>query len=153
MSGDEKSSRFAHHLGAAAIHVSNDAGAVVGHGVGMKNLRVLLFQDGGFWVAQGLEIDYCAYGDSIEAAQKSFEEGLAETIEQNLLRFGSIVNIFQVAPQEAWQRYFKACLSPDDPGTADRPFYHSQELVRTIVRQPLLSVAREISYIESAPGT
>ena len=54
---------------ATAIHGVSQEGD---HLVGIGNLRVLIEKEGNFWFAQGLEIDYVAQGDTMEAVQKEF---------------------------------------------------------------------------------
>lgn len=78
------------------------------HVVGVKALQVLLLKDGDGWFAQGLQIDYAACGDSIAAAKKNFETGLAHTIGEHLVMYGDIEKLLKVAPQEAWHEYLHA---------------------------------------------
>jgi predicted RNase H-like HicB family nuclease len=84
--------------GAMAAHVTDAAGKI--HGVGIWDLQVLLMQDGKFWVAQGLQIDYVTQGDSIEEAKKNFEYGLEATIDLNLRMYGNIEGLLMFAPNE-----------------------------------------------------
>lgn len=48
------------------------------------NVRVLLYQEEGQWIAQGIEWDINAHGHTIEAAQKSFFETFVCAIIANL---------------------------------------------------------------------
>jgi hypothetical protein len=79
---------------AKAAHISEGNKHVVGIG----NLRVFIVDDGPFWYAQGLEIDYGAQGDTIEEAKKNFEMGLEQTIDFHLSVHGNIVNMLEPAP-------------------------------------------------------
>jgi hypothetical protein len=71
--------------------------------VAVGALRVVLFTDGDQWIAQGLEIDYAAQADSVDAAKAAFESGLAATLQENLRVFGKIVMVLRPAPPEVWQ--------------------------------------------------
>jgi hypothetical protein len=84
--------------GAMAAHVADADGKV--HGVGIWNLHVLIMKDGKFWVAQGLEIDYLAQGDTVPEAKKNFEYGLEATIDLNLRMYGNIAGLLIFAPNE-----------------------------------------------------
>jgi hypothetical protein len=77
------------------------------HAVGIWNLHVMLFQEGKFWVAQGVEIDYVVQGDSIEEAKKNFEVGLEATIDLNLRMYGHINGLLIFAPNELLQEAAK----------------------------------------------
>lgn len=81
--------------GTKAAHVKLSDGD---QAVGIGNLHVLIVQDGKFWVAQGIEIDYAAQGASIAEAKANFEEGLTLTIEQNLQVYQTIAKILTPAP-------------------------------------------------------
>jgi hypothetical protein len=71
--------------------------------VAVGDLRVVLFADSDQWIAQGLEIDYAAQGDSVDAAKAAFESGLAATLQENLRVFGKIAMVLRPAPSEVWQ--------------------------------------------------
>ena len=62
------------------------------------NLSVLIVPDENFWFAQGIEIDYGAQGDTVEDAQKHFQEGLTKTIHQHLKVHGHIDKLLKFAP-------------------------------------------------------
>lgn len=78
------------------------------HVVGVKALKVLLLKDGAGWFAQGLEIDYASSGGNLEEVKKNFEDGLAMTIKEHLVMYGTVDKLLKVAPQEAWKEYFDA---------------------------------------------
>jgi hypothetical protein len=82
------------HTGSVAVQVDDGFHGVVGIG----NLRVLLVQDGNFWFAQGIEIDYGTQGDSIDEAKENFEHGLAASIDLNLKIHGNIDPLLVPAP-------------------------------------------------------
>ena len=71
--------------------------------VGIFNLHVTIIQDGKFWFAQGLEIDYATQGSSLDDVKKQFEDGLQATIQEHLKIHGTIENILQVAPPKIWR--------------------------------------------------
>ncbi len=85
-----------------AIQVQNEDGST--HVVGIGNLRVHLFASGAFWIAQGLEIDYVAQGNSPDEAKKNFEDGLNATLDQNLEAFGTIEPLLEIASSDVWNR-------------------------------------------------
>lgn len=95
---------------AEAVHISkksNDGGS--NHAVGLGDLRVMIVQEApNAWYAQGIEIDYIAQGESLEAAKKSFERGLELTITEHLRAYGNIEKLLQPAPQDVWAEFFKS---------------------------------------------
>lgn len=99
-------------------------------------LRVVLFQDGEFWVAQGVEIDYSACGRSPEEAKARFERGLTMTIQAHLEKFGSVNKLLQFAPPEVWQ----------DLG--DSEMYHVRFISRHAIEPSTGLPFGAISYIE-----
>jgi hypothetical protein len=73
-------------------------------------LRVLICpaEEGGF-VAQGLEIDYCATGATVEQVQQRFAEGLLHTAERLVKRGRSLSALMKThTPRETWQEYLTA---------------------------------------------
>ena len=83
----------------SALEVYKDDDTVVG----IFNLHVMIMQDGKFWFAQGLEIDYATQGSSLDDVKKQFEDGLQATIQEHLKIHGTIENIPQLAPPEIWR--------------------------------------------------
>jgi hypothetical protein len=79
-----------------ALHAQNDDGW---HLVALGNLRVLVCKEDGEWLAQGVEIDYAASGDTISEAQRRFEKGLRATVHLHLTRFQSIEKLLRYAPE------------------------------------------------------
>jgi hypothetical protein len=73
------------------------------HIVGIGNLRVIVCNDGGFWFAQGLEIDYAADGLSFEEVKTNFENGLKATIGHHLQVHQNIEKLLIPAPAKIWQ--------------------------------------------------
>lgn len=71
------------------------------------SLRVLISPaDAGGFVAQGLDIDYVATGETVEEVKQRFAEGLIRTIESLIRRKRSLSALFKSkTPQEAWQAY------------------------------------------------
>lgn len=89
---------------ATAVHASAATKDGSAHLVHIRNLQVVLTVRDGCWFAQGLEIDYAAEGDSLDSVKRTFEEGLALTINANLRRFGHIHHLLKrQAPPEAWK--------------------------------------------------
>ncbi|HWW61332.1 MAG TPA: hypothetical protein VN181_08190 [Thermoanaerobaculia bacterium] len=53
------------------------------------SLRVWITEEAGYFVAQGLEVDYAAQGRTREEAMQLFSEGFARTIDAHLREFES----------------------------------------------------------------
>lgn len=88
-----------------AVHAQTEDGLDI---VLIDRLRVALLRDGDFWVAQGLEIDLAAQGNTLEEAQRKFERGLVLTLRENLRIYGKIDHALRVAPAEVWQELLDA---------------------------------------------
>lgn len=76
------------------------------HIVFLDKLTVVITQEEDSWIAQGIEINYFAYGDSVEDAQEAFEVGLFETIKAYLSMNGNIIAMLQWAPPEILNEYY-----------------------------------------------
>ncbi len=89
---------------AKAIHTTDLPGGGQ-QAVGIGNLRVFIVQDGKFWFAKGLEIDYATQGDTLDEAKDNFVVGLADTIDLHLQMHGSIEKLLQPSDflQEAYR--------------------------------------------------
>jgi hypothetical protein len=81
-----------------AVQVCNEGGDI--HGVALQHIRVIIVPDGDAWFAQGVDIDYAAQGESIDAAKNNFENGLRATIDQHLNVYGTIRGILEPAAPE-----------------------------------------------------
>ena len=81
-------------------------------GIQIEGLRVVVWQNPDGWMAQGLEIDYAAAGDSIEDVIESFAKGLAITLHENQKAFGTIERVLKPAPQEAWKPFLSGQAQP-----------------------------------------
>jgi hypothetical protein len=99
-----KRSRKKGTVSTTAFHAQSKDGSE--HFVGIGNLRVMLLNDEGSWFAQGLEIDYCAQGDSVEDVQIRFHDGLLAMVDCHLKVFGSIDGVLKVAPPETWSEFY-----------------------------------------------
>lgn len=129
-----------------AVHVITEHGE---HIVGIGDLRVVLTQEGNYWYAQGLEIDYVAQGTSIEGAKENFENGLASTLHENLRIHGTIEPLLVPAPIEVWKERF-------NPGSSAKRYTHiSVHQIRNL--EQLESVLpnrlpfQGIQYLEAVP--
>ena len=97
--------------------------------VKFDSLKVLMCEDAGFWFAQGLDVDYAAYGKTIDEAKQNFEDGMVATIHEHLKMYGSLVHFLKPAPKEEWASvYTKAytlegqsthCLEDEESGFSD----------------------------------
>lgn len=70
--------------------------------VGILSLQVILAPEDGCWIAQAVELDYSAAGDSQEDAKQRFEAGLCATIQEHFKRFGNLRRLLVPAPTEDW---------------------------------------------------
>ena len=93
---------------AGALHVTDGEN----HVVGFQALKVLLTQDEGYWVAQGLDLDYASYGKTVEDVKTNFAHGLMATVRQHLKQNGDIEHLLKVAPQSCWSEYYEAAKLP-----------------------------------------
>lgn len=110
-----------HPDGATIAHIDTKDGEVVALG----NLRVLITKTDGAWIAQGLEIDYAAYGDTIPEAKERFEDGLAQTIEAHLRVHRNLEHLLEIAPPEVWKEFISSPL---------HRFAHSQVSIHTVLQ-------------------
>src|SRR5690242_12514148 len=84
---------------AVALHMQKESV----HAVGIGNIKVILFKEDGMWIAQGLEIDYAAYGKSKQKAKSNFEAGLQGTIDLHIKIHQNIKHLLKIAPAEIWE--------------------------------------------------
>jgi predicted RNase H-like HicB family nuclease len=72
--------------------------------VGILDLQVILAKEDGYWIAQAIELDYAAYGDTEDEAKRNFENGLRLTIQDHFDEFGDLDNMIRrQAPPELWR--------------------------------------------------
>lgn len=100
--------------------------------VGIGNLRVVIIPDGEFWFAQGLEINYAAYGKSVEDVKQKFQDGICATIHQHLIRYGHIRNFLKASPPSVWDD-----LLFDGDASLNK---HSQVSWHSWVEEPIASL-------------
>lgn len=81
------------------------------HVVDIKDISVAIYRKGTHWIAQGVEIDYIAQGDSLEEVKQSFENGLEATINQHLKINGDIDRLLKFAPDSVLLRVLKHLLT------------------------------------------
>ena len=70
------------------------------HIFALGNIIVLITEADNGWFAQGVQVDYFACGESLEDVQRRFTQGLIATLEEHLVRFGTIENFLKWAPDE-----------------------------------------------------
>jgi hypothetical protein len=115
--------------------------------VAIGNLHVFITKEDGSWVAQGLEIDYASYGNTIPEVKERFEHGLAQTISAHIRVHRNLEHLISsVAPAEVWSDYIAA-------EHALHRFTHSQvSFVEVQRRLPLKGTAtlpyKAIEYFE-----
>ena len=116
--------------------------------VGIWNLHVRITFENKQWFAQAYEIDYAACGSSFDDVKQRFQAGLAATVHEHLVVFGTIKNLLSPSPADVWQDLQKVPgaeqhtysqvgvheLFPDQDLQAAFPFdgieYRSPELAR-----------------------
>ena len=85
-------------------HETDDNGNQI---VTVSGLRVVVTQDAtGLFCAQGLEIDYAAAGDTVEAVRDNFMNGFCQTLLQHILVFGHCDALLVRGPEEAWNMFY-----------------------------------------------
>ena len=72
--------------------------------VGSFHMKVLVTNEGDHWIAQGLDMDYIAQGNTLEEVKKEFEDGMAATIHE-YLKVGSVEKFF-TPPEGMWEQAF-----------------------------------------------
>jgi hypothetical protein len=79
------------------------------HCVSVENLRVLVYEEEpGVWIAQCIDVDYTACGETAEAAKRNFEIGLMNTLHAHLKKFGTLQRFFKYPPHAEWMEAQKA---------------------------------------------
>jgi hypothetical protein len=71
-------------------------------------LSVLIKQDGDWWFAQGLEIEYAAQGKSLEEVKENFIRGLVSTAHAYLEEFGSIEKLLRPSSADVLREFSNA---------------------------------------------
>ena len=117
--------------------------------VGIGDLRVVLTQEGNYWYAQGLEIDYVAQGDSLEVAKEHFETGLASTFHENLRIHGTVQPLLVPAPIEVWKERFNPGSSTER--YAHLPVHGIRNLAQLESALPHRLPFQAIEYLRAAP--
>ena len=81
--------------------------------VGILDLQVVVAPDGDGWIAQGLEIDYAAGGDSPDDARTRFGHGLRALIHIHLEKNGVIDALIVPASLESWKDLLPAGMDSE----------------------------------------
>jgi hypothetical protein len=79
-------------------HETTDHGASLLPADPILNLQVILVNECGMWVAQALEFDYAAGGETKADVKQRFEQGLRETIQQHFKMFGNLDKLLTTKP-------------------------------------------------------
>lgn len=74
------------------------------HAVCVAALRVIISEGDGGWYAEGVEIDYAAFGQTIEEVQLNFELGFIRTIHLHIAKFGNLNKFIKWAPQSVLEK-------------------------------------------------
>jgi hypothetical protein len=92
-------------------HVAHERDADGNHVVSLA-IRVLLYQQAGMWIAQSVDVDYAAAGNTSEEAKASFTQGLTATIHAHLQEHGSLAHFLdRQAPAEVMQQYLRVAAA------------------------------------------
>lgn len=71
------------------------------------DLRFLILNDDGNWLAQGLEIDVSAEGRTKEEMRSNFELTLVATVADHIATHGNLDRLFTSAHKDYWDKYWK----------------------------------------------
>lgn len=71
-------------------HVTARTDTHVVDGVGIWNLTVMIYQEDGLWVAQGLDIDHVTQGHSAAEVKQRFQESFTATLNEHLRKYRGI---------------------------------------------------------------
>lgn len=69
------------------------------------SVSVLLFQEENVWVAQGLEYDIAAHGNSLVDAKEAFAKTFAGQVAVDLHHGDALLSGFGPAPKEYWDKF------------------------------------------------
>jgi predicted RNase H-like HicB family nuclease len=84
----------------AAEHVSTSTATLRIDGVGIWNLTVMIYQEGDFWIAQGLEIDHVTQGKSVAEVKQRFQEAFTASLNEHLRKYHDISRFVVTPPSE-----------------------------------------------------
>jgi hypothetical protein len=73
------------------------------NGSSIEELKVVVLADREGWFAQGLEIDYDAQANSLEAVKSNFENGLAGLVSRHLGINGKLDGLLKPTPKDTWK--------------------------------------------------
>jgi len=90
------------NIGTTAVHVSTSDEENYFDGVAILNLRVMVTEEDGMWVAQGLEIDYAAQGATVAEVKQNFQAGFLATVTEHLKQFRSIRHLLVPASEDVY---------------------------------------------------
>lgn len=76
-------------------------------------LRVWLYEEANMWVAQGIDIDYAAAGESLDDVKDRFGRGLIASVEANLDEFGTLEHLCKRAPDDIWRAFFESAAEAE----------------------------------------
>lgn len=107
--------------------------------VGILNLQVVLAPDGDSWIAQAIEFDYAAAGDSPEDVKRRFQDGLVATIQEHFNIFGGPENLLETRPPaDFWLDLVKS---------SGQKWRYTQVSLHEFVPAPHLFPFGKISYL------
>lgn len=76
-------------------------------------LRVWLYEEADMWVAQGIDVDYAAAGNTLEDVKDRFARGLIASVEANLDEFGTLEHLCKRAPDEIWRAFLESAAEAE----------------------------------------
>ena len=112
-------------------------------GVGIWNLNVMIYQEGNFWVAQGLEIDHVTQGQSVAEVKQRFQEAFTLCLNEHLRKYHSIERFLVVPPREVLLDMEKRSENPIQ-------YTHVSLVIETLRRTAKLNFLQQIPDIKAA---
>jgi len=110
-------------------------------------IRVWLFEDGRHFIAQGLDVDYVACGESREQAEQHFAEGFLATVEAHFEEFGTLDHFIKPAPPEVFAQFSKTVRASRNRTRVDaRP-------IPGVALQPIdAPLLNNVAFVEACPA-
>lgn len=97
----------------------------------MKTLRVLLTQENSLWVAQCLDLDICAQGESLEDAKNNFfKEIIGHIVLANKYETKPFENLGEV-PQYYEELYDTAYIEMEDKSPVDWKIFEDKSIEKS----------------------
>ena len=114
----------------------------------MEKIRVVIYRPtGADWIAHGLEINYAAQGETVQAAFDNFLEGLARTMIANFESFGTIDQLWNPAPDEIFSFYEAGEPWAPEQTSAPRGVSALRKAVRDTVARATMALTQRLQLV------